>query len=94
MALPIFARFLAGVSRTYREEEFEYPSGLEVVEVNRETGLRAGPGCRGERELFLPGTAPRESCGYWSSRRFSNSRSYESVRRLLRHLIRSERRRE
>ncbi len=94
VALPIFARFLAGVPRTYREDEFEYPSGLEVVEVNRETGLRAGPGCRGERELFLPGTAPRESCGYWSSRRFSNSRSYESVRRLLRDLIRSERRRE
>ncbi|MCK5713636.1 MAG: hypothetical protein KAI25_13015, partial [Hyphomicrobiaceae bacterium] len=52
VALPIFARFLAGVSRTYREEEFEYPNGLEVVEVNSETGQRAGPGCRGERELF------------------------------------------
>ena len=91
VALPIFAQFLAGVSRTYREQEFERPSGLEVVEVNRETGLRAGPGCRGERELFLDGTAPQESCGYWSPRRFSGSRSYESIKRLLRDLSRSER---
>ncbi len=94
VALPIFARFLAGVARVYRDEEFERPSGLEVVEVNRETGLRAGPGCWGERELFLAGTAPRESCGYWSSRRFSGNRSFESIRRLLRDMIRSERRRE
>ncbi len=33
-----------------------------MVEVDPRTGLRAGLGCRGERELFLRGTAPRRSC--------------------------------
>ncbi len=65
-ALPIFARFLIGTVGRDGEGEFTRPWGLEVVEVDRETGLRAGPGCRGEPELFLRGTAPRESCSpYW-----------------------------
>jgi penicillin-binding protein 1B len=73
VALPIFARFLldaVGRSGTLGSQggyEFAFPDGLEIVEVDPETGLRAGPGCRGEPELFLEGTAPRESCSRWGT---------------------------
>ncbi len=72
VALPIFTRFLVaaagayGDSGPYGSDGFTYPSGLEMAEVDPETGLRAGPGCHGRPELFLLGTAPRESCSpFW-----------------------------
>jgi len=36
--------------------------GVEYVEIQPDTGLRAGFGCPGDPELFIVGTAPRESC--------------------------------
>jgi penicillin-binding protein 1B len=78
VALPIFARFLNeavgpyGEAGRYASVGFRRPAGLEIVEVDSRSGLRAGPGCRGEPELFLPGTAPRWSCspyGRYRSRR-------------------------
>ncbi len=76
VALPIFTRFLAGAAGAYGNRGpygnsgFSYPPGLDMVEVDPRTGLRAGPGCRGQRELFLPGTAPEESCSpLWLLRR-------------------------
>jgi len=77
VALPIFARFLtAAIGRDgdrglYGGAEFAPPSGLERVEVDPETGLRAGPGCPGSMELFLEGTAPEESCSpFWRVARY------------------------
>lgn len=64
-ALPIVARFLTEALGSDGGEAFDVPSGLEVAEVDRRTGLLAGPGCRGEPEVFLWGTAPRESCSPW-----------------------------
>ncbi|MFQ5513901.1 MAG: penicillin-binding transpeptidase domain-containing protein, partial [Myxococcota bacterium] len=61
-ALPIFADFLIGLKGPQGERSFLRPAGLEHVPIDRETGLRAGPGCPGEPELFLTGTAPRTSC--------------------------------
>jgi penicillin-binding protein 1B len=76
VALPIFTRFLAGAAGAYGNRGpygssgFAYPNGLDMVEVDPRTGLRAGPGCRGRMELFLPGTAPEESCSpLWILRR-------------------------
>jgi penicillin-binding protein 1B len=69
VALPIFADFLEaavgsdGRSGPWGSEGFYYPAGLDVVNVESSTGRRAGWGCSGEPELFLRGTAPRESCG-------------------------------
>jgi membrane peptidoglycan carboxypeptidase len=79
-ALPIFARFMIEAVGTDGEEDFSMPWGLEVVEVDEETGLRGGPGCRGEPEVFLRGTAPRASCsGFWTSvSRFWRDRSRRS----------------
>jgi penicillin-binding protein 1B len=76
-AMPIFARFLIDALGRYGGKEFTVPRGLEIVEVNRQTGMLAGPGCRGEAEVFLTGTAPTESCSrYWApSRRYGNDRS-------------------
>ena len=68
VALPIFARFLTeavgpdGDRGPWGSEAFFPPAGLETVEVDPTSGLRGGWGCRGEPELFLQGTAPRESC--------------------------------
>jgi penicillin-binding protein 1B len=69
-ALPIFGQFLVDTQGTYGEDEFSVPYGLEVAEVDRETGLLGGPGCRGETEVFLRGTAPESSCStQWGSTR-------------------------
>ncbi len=76
VALPIFTRFLAGTAGPYGNRGpygnpgFSYPAELDMVEVDPRTGLRAGPGCRGRMEWFLPGTAPEESCSpLWMLRR-------------------------
>ena len=62
-ALPIFGRFLLAALGPDGGAEFEAPSELEAVEVHLASGRRAGWGCAGERELFLPATAPQEGCG-------------------------------
>jgi penicillin-binding protein 1A len=74
-ALPIFASFLRAAVGPNGEGDFSRPSGVEVVSVHRETGLRAGYGCRGEQEVFLRGTAPRESCSWFRSYTSRNGNS-------------------
>ncbi|WP_420449068.1 PBP1A family penicillin-binding protein [Candidatus Palauibacter sp.] len=64
-ALPIFADFMIRVLGPHGGRRFRLPAGVEWIEIQPETGLRAGWGCRGEPELFLAGTAPEASCGYW-----------------------------
>jgi membrane carboxypeptidase/penicillin-binding protein len=98
VALPIFTDFLQAAVGRYGDvgpwggAGFAIPSGLEVVEVDTRTGLRGGWGCSGEPELFLRGTAPRESC---SGFRFDGpgfrsvvERGGEEALRLLRRLLR------
>jgi penicillin-binding protein 1B len=60
-ALPIFARFFRE-AHAPRAVPLETPAGIESVEVDRASGLRAGPGCRGAPELFARGTAPARRC--------------------------------
>jgi penicillin-binding protein 1B len=98
-ALPIFARFIEaaigsrGDTGPYGGAEFVRPDGLEVVEIEPRTGLRAGPGCRGRLELFLEGTAPRRSCSPYRYFRLSerDSRRREDLLRTLRRLERERR---
>ncbi len=94
-ALPIFGQLLVDARGTYGDEEFPVPYGLEVVNVERETGLLGGPGCRGETEVFLRGTAPETSCsaGRWTTRRYYSgdlSLSNTPIAPLLRELERRE----
>ncbi|WP_419857188.1 transglycosylase domain-containing protein [Candidatus Palauibacter irciniicola] len=63
-AQPIFTDFLIRVLGPGGGSDFRFPEGVEWVEVEPRTGLRAGWGCRGQPELFLAGTAPEASCGY------------------------------
>lgn len=101
VALPIFADFLEevvgpdGMDGRWGGESFDYPSGLETVEVDPATGLRGGWGCRGQPEIFLQGTAPRESCGAIRADRDTLGRllrgSGEEISRLLRRLLRGRR---
>jgi len=98
VALPIFTDFLQAAVGRYGDvgpwggSGFAIPSGLEVVEVDTRTGLRGGWGCSGEPELFLRGTAPRESCsGFrFDGRGFRSvvERGGEEALRLLRRLLR------
>ncbi len=70
-ALPIFARFMRNAIGPEGGPDFSMPNGVEITEIDQETGLLGGPGCRGEPEVFLRGTAPQESCSpYWTPRRF------------------------
>ncbi|MDH3455604.1 MAG: PBP1A family penicillin-binding protein [Gemmatimonadota bacterium] len=89
-ALPIFARFMADALGPAGGEEFPMPYGVEMVEVDPTTGLLAGPGCWGAREVFLRGTAPERSCSpYWTSQRSrSDSRVYGELRRFWSELKR------
>jgi len=65
-ALPIFAEVLDAARGKAEAEEFTVPTGVETVDVNADSGLRAGLGCSGEPEVFLRGTAPADSCGIFS----------------------------
>lgn len=87
VAMPIFGRFLAGAT-TDVSRDFTMPDGLEIVEIDAATGLRAGPGCWGEPEVFLRGTAPTASCSpYWTASRAGRSQD-SGLRRYVRSLIR------
>jgi penicillin-binding protein 1B len=100
-ALPIFAQFLTaatgnGTRETGNARGFEPPPEVEVVEVDRESGLRAGWGCGGEQEYFLEGTAPEreaDDCGsFWTTRRWmaaAGERFYREVRPRIEQEFRS-----
>jgi penicillin-binding protein 1B len=90
-ALPIFARFMRNAIGEDGSGDFPVPRGVEVSEIDQETGLLGGPGCRGEPEVFLRGTAPEESCSpYWTPRRFRDrwSRWQRNLASLLDELER------
>ena len=62
-ALPIFADVLEVARGKAPAEEWTVPTGVETVDVDRDSGKRSGFGCFGDPEVFLLGTAPTESCG-------------------------------
>ncbi len=95
-ALPIFAGFLRRALGPEGAGTFRFPEGIEWIDVDPQTGLRAGWGCRGEPELFLAGTAPATGCGdewgRWRDLRRLGSRALEDVERWLRGRASSGRR--
>ena len=66
LAAPAWATFIAEVYRRRSlTADFPGPGGLIAVEVDRLTGLRAGPLCLGERvytDYFVQGTEPTQEC--------------------------------
>lgn len=64
-ALPIWVDFMKAALGGRPQVEFPPPpEGVVFVEIDRDTGLLARPGCpRTRSEVFVAGTEPREPCG-------------------------------
>ena len=65
-ALPIWINFMqkAIPGMGIPMDDFEIPSGVEIVEIDPDSGLLAGAACdKRVTEVFLEGTAPEEVCG-------------------------------
>jgi penicillin-binding protein 1B len=62
-ALPIWTTFMMRALGGRANVPFEAPDGIAFVDIDRDTGKVAAPGCpRIFRESFLAGTAPTEMC--------------------------------
>ena len=66
-ALPIWTTFMMRALGGRSNVPFEAPEGIAFVDIDRDTGKVAAPGCpRIFRESFLAGTAPTEMCALHS----------------------------
>jgi penicillin-binding protein 1B len=62
-ALPIWTRFMTAALAGQPNRPFVQPDGIVWVEIDRDTGKLALPGCpRVMREAFVAGTEPTEVC--------------------------------
>lgn len=62
-ALPIWTDFMKNALAGHPSVPFEAPEGVSFVEIDRDTGKLARPGCpRIYNEAFLAGTEPLELC--------------------------------
>jgi len=62
-ALPIWTSFMKRATAGRPDRGFEVPDGLVFVDIDKETGKLATPGCpKTIREAFLAGTEPTDSC--------------------------------
>jgi penicillin-binding protein 1B len=62
-ALPIWLSFMQRTLAGRGDRAFEIPDNINFVDVDRDTGATALPGClRTYHEAFLSGTEPREVC--------------------------------
>jgi penicillin-binding protein 1B len=62
-ALPIWTAFMKRALAGHRNQAFAVPDGVTFVEIDKETGGRAGPFCEKPfNEAFLVGTEPQTLC--------------------------------
>ena len=62
-ALPIWLAFMQRALAGRGDHPFEVPDNISFVDIDRDTGATAIPGClRVFSESFLSGTEPRELC--------------------------------
>jgi penicillin-binding protein 1B len=62
-ALPIWTEFMKNALAGHQSVPFKAPDGVSFVEIDRDTGKLAQPGCpRVYNEAFLAGTEPLEVC--------------------------------
>jgi penicillin-binding protein 1A len=60
-AVPIWTEFMARALADRPVKDFTAPAGIEVARIDPSTGLLPPPGVEGIEEVFLAGTAPRET---------------------------------
>jgi penicillin-binding protein 1A len=58
LAAPIVKEFLKTALADKPAVPFRVPPGIKLIRVDRNSGMRAGPGDRAILEAFKPGTAP------------------------------------
>ena len=62
LAAPVFIDFMRNAMKDKTPVEFKVPEGMEVIAVNRTSGMRAsGEGAGTIMEAFKPGTGPADS---------------------------------
>jgi penicillin-binding protein 1B len=62
-SLPIWTSFMVRALAGHESPSFETPEGISFVDIDRDTGMLAGPTCpRIFSEAFVPGTEPRLPC--------------------------------
>ena len=61
-SLPTWINYMKEALSIYPEKPFPLPDGVEYVEIDPKTHLRATPSCPGEPILFVKGTAPETTC--------------------------------
>jgi membrane carboxypeptidase/penicillin-binding protein len=62
-ALPIWTTFMMRALAGRESPSFQRPEGVSFADIDRDTGLLAGPTCpRVFSEAFLQGTEPKELC--------------------------------
>jgi membrane carboxypeptidase/penicillin-binding protein len=62
-ALPIWSQFMRNALAARTNRGFTVPDGIVFADIDRETGMLAGPFCpRVVREAFLEGTEPAVAC--------------------------------
>jgi penicillin-binding protein 1B len=65
-ALPMWTDFMKRALAGHRTQPFSVPDGITFVEVDAETGQRAGPFCETRiNEAFLVGTEPQFVCQHY-----------------------------
>ena len=64
LAAPVFKEFMAEALKDTPPVGFQVPEGMNLIAINRKTGMRANEGEQGTiMEAFKPGTGPADS--YW-----------------------------
>jgi penicillin-binding protein 1A len=84
VSAPIFTEFMKVALADAPPKEFQAPPGIELIPIDRRTGLRAQPGAEGViLEAFKPGTAPPSTysvIGYQDTMSLPTSISEEADR--------------
>jgi penicillin-binding protein 1A len=61
LAAPIFNEFMQAVTKGEKPEKFIMPEGMQLIAVNRKTGMAAAKGDPNTiMEAFKPGTGPAD----------------------------------
>jgi penicillin-binding protein 1A len=88
-ALPIWTSFMKAVLPTTPREDFKPPEGLEWIDLDIDTGLRAGSATNPRRMrsiAFRPGTGPRDESDYEAIARLREAKARVKYAETVEHI--------